>query len=140
MADVPHVYKDPGLMQPFDDAVDSLGASAKNGGEGDGVFYVGDPDDTIKIQADSNPGIDQIAVSITDSAPGSGVEQNHVRLAQTQDGLAGATPGASLNIGTTINGGVINAVPVWYRWANSSGGGTYTDLTLDLPARVESAI
>ncbi len=140
MALIPHVYKDPGLTQQFDDAIDTLGASALNGGDGDGYFYFGDPDDTIKIQADSDPGIDQISVSITDSAPGSNVEAAHVKLALTQGGLAGATGGASLNLGSTINGGVAGAVAVWYRWTNSVGGGTYTDILLDLPARVESAI
>ena len=140
MAQIPYIYKDPGLTQPFDDAVDTLGASAVNGGEGDGVFYVGDPRTTIKIQTLTNPGIDQIAVSITDTAPGSDVEATHARLALTQGGLAGATPGASLNLGATINGGVGNGVAVWYRWGNVVGGGSYTDLTFDIPELAESAI
>ena len=140
MALVPHVYLDVGLTDQFDDATDSLGASAINGGQGDGVFYFGDPDAAIKIQADSAPGIDPIAVSITDSAPGSGVEATHIKLATSQAGLGSATGGAPLNLPATVNGGVGNAVAVWYRWENSAGGGTYTEISIDIVARVESAI
>ena len=140
MALVPHVYLDVGLTDQFDDATDILGASAINGGQGDGVFYVGSPDDTIKIQADSDPGIDPITVSIADSAPGSGVEVTDIKLALTQGGLGGTTGGASLNLGATINGGVANAVAVWYRWTNGTGGDTYTEISLGIVARAESAI
>ena len=53
MALIDHVYNDAGLTDQFDDASDTLGAQAVNGSSGDGVFYVGDPDDTIKIQAEA---------------------------------------------------------------------------------------
>jgi hypothetical protein len=43
---------------------------------------------------------------------------NEVKLATTQAGLAAATPGAGLNLGTTLLSGVGNATPVWVRVTN----------------------
>ena len=140
MALIDHIYLDAALTDPFDDASDTLGAQAVNGASGDGVFYLGDPDDTIKLQAASDPGVDPITVSVADSAPGSGVEDTHIKLALTSAGLDGATGGAALNAGSTINGGVANAVPIHYRWSNSTGAGVSTEISLSIVARVESAI
>ena len=139
MALIAHVYKDASLTQQFDDAVDTLGASAINGASDDGVFYVGTPTATNKIEAASNPGIDQIDVVITDANPGTGVEQAHIKLALTNGGLDGAVGGDPLALGAVINGGPGSAVAVHYRWENSVGGAVYTEITLDLDARVESA-
>lgn len=139
MALVDHVYLDAGLTSQFDTS-SPLTASAINGGSGDGVFWIGDPDDTIKIQADSDPGIDQIVVSITDADGGTGVAASAIKLALSSAGLASATGGASLNVGATILGGTANAVPVYFRWANAVGAGTYTDITLDITARREVAV
>lgn len=44
---------------------------------------------------------------------------SEIKLALTEAGLAAATGGASLNIGTTINGGVASAVSVWIQVNNS---------------------
>lgn len=140
MAALTHVFKDSGLTQAFDPATDTLAAFAIAGDSDDGVFYVGLTDSANKLQADSNPGVDQIAVSITDAVGGSGVAAADIKLALTQGGLDGATGGASLNIGTTINGGAGNAVPVWFRWTNAAETGVDTDLSLELPAVRESAI
>ena len=43
---------------------------------------------------------------------------NEVKLATTQAGLAGATAGAGLNLGTTLLSGTGNATPVWVRVTN----------------------
>ena len=43
---------------------------------------------------------------------------NEIKLATTQAGLAGATAGAGLNLGTTLLSGVGNATPVWVRVTN----------------------
>lgn len=142
MAVIPHIYKDAGLTVTFDDASDTLGASAVNGASADGVFYVGIDDDTLAIQAASNPGVDPLTVSIADAAPGSNVETTHMKLAVSQAALDAAVGGDPLNLGASINGGAVNAVPVWYRWTNSVGGGvaTYTEITLELVERVEVAL
>ncbi len=72
------------------------------------------------LQADSDPGVDQIVMSINDSAPAMGNPATDVKLASTQGGLAGATPGASLNLGTSILSGVGNAVTFWIRVEDST--------------------
>ena len=140
MALVNHVYLDAGLTTQFDDSTDTLGASAINTGSGDGVFWVGLPDDTKKIQADSDPGIDQIVVSIVDADDQTGVDAADIKLSLTSAVLDSATGGASLNLGATILGGAANAVPVYYRWSNNTGSGVYTDISLSIVDRVEVAV
>lgn len=46
-------------------------------------------------------------------------EITEIKLALTQAGLPGATPGASLDLGATILGGVANAVEFWIRKTNA---------------------
>lgn len=46
-------------------------------------------------------------------------EITELKLALTSGGLAGATPGAPLNLGDTILGGVANAVEFWLRKTNA---------------------
>lgn len=139
MALIDYVYLDDTLTTQFDDTV-PLTLAAQNGQSGDAVLYVGLPDDTQKIQANSAPGIDPITVTIADAAAGSGVEATHVKLALTQAGLTAATGGASLDLGATINGGAANRVAVWVRWTNSTGAGTSTEISLGLPAIAQSAL
>jgi len=137
MTVIAHVFKDAALQQAFDDASDTIGGSAVNGASYDGVFYVGSTDDQVTIQAESDPGVDPLQVSINDQNVGSGIEASHVKLATSQAGLSGATGGAALSLGTSIPGGVANAVPVWYRWTNSTGAGSDTDIQFVITARVE---
>lgn len=63
-------------------------------------------------------------------------EPTEIKLALTAAGLAGATAGAALNLGTTIDSGVANAVEVNIRITNAvttvSDTTGYPDLTLDL--------
>ncbi len=42
-----------------------------------------------------------------------------IKLATSEGGLAGATPGASLDIGTSIDSGSANAVTIWVRVTNT---------------------
>ena len=138
MAVIANVFKDPGLTLPFDDATDTLGASAINGSSGDNVFYVGSPTVGIVVQAASTPGIDPIVVSITDATPGVEVDAVDIKLAISSANLDSAIGGASLNLPATINGGAGGAVAVHYRWTNDTGVLTYTDISLDIVDRVES--
>lgn len=46
-------------------------------------------------------------------------EITEIKLASTSGGLPGATPGAALNLGTTLNSGVGNAVQVHIRVTNA---------------------
>ena len=84
-----------------------------------------------KARASSNPGVDQIAVTIADSATGSGEPASAVKLATSQGGLDSATAGASLNIGTQVLSGSGNAVSFWVRIDDATlATGAYTDLSL----------
>lgn len=139
MADLKYIYSDAALTTPVDDTT-GLAASAITGNSTDGVFYVGVADTAAKLQAQSDPGIDQITVDIVDSNIVSGAADTEIKLALSSAGLDSAVAGATLSIGATINGGQANAVAVHWRWTNAAGSGDYTDLSLDLPAIVESAV
>ena len=97
----------------------------------DKQIWYGSTSSSRKARANSNPGVDQIAVSIADSAGGSGEPTTAIKLASTQGGLATATAGASLNIGTQVNSGTANAVTFWARIDDQTATlGSYTDLSL----------
>lgn len=83
------------------------------------------------LQAESNPGVDQIALSVVDALPGSGHPASEVKLASAQGGLAGAVGGTPLNLGTAINSGVGNAATFWIGITDSTGVvGTSTELSV----------
>ncbi len=42
-----------------------------------------------------------------------------IRMALTALGVAGATPGAALSVGTTVTGGTVNAVPIYLSLTNA---------------------
>lgn len=136
MADMSYLFADAAGTTPLDGTA-GLTLSALLGSSKDGVFYVGLTNASAKIQAQSDPGVDQIAVSIGDASPGSGVEAVDIKLALSSIGLDSAVAGDPLNLGATITGGSL--VPVHWRWANGVGSGDYTDLTLNLPALVATA-
>ena len=60
-------------------------------------------------------------MSVKDLTPGSGHEITEVRLATTLVGLDTATPGAALNLGVEVLGGVGNAAPVYIRTEDATG-------------------
>ena len=102
-------------------------------GDIDGVLYFGSTEVSKTLQADSNPGVDQISISITDSDPNPGTtpEATDLKLATSNGGLAGAVAGAALDLGVTLTSGVGNAVAVYYRQATPTAPvGNYTELGL----------
>lgn len=106
----------------------------------DKVVYLGSTASAKKVQAASNPGVDQISISVVDAAAGSGHPASEVKLATTQGGLGGATGGASLNVGTQLLSGVGNAQPVWVRVQDSTGTpGTSTELSIQCNELTETA-
>lgn len=133
MAAIPFAYQDDDLLTPLDSA-DPLAIGAILGSSGDGYFLVGDPEEDTVLEATSDAGIDPIQVSISDSAPGSGVEGSHIKLALSEAGLASAIAGDPLSLGSSILGGVANAVKVWVRWVNSTGGAPSGEISLGLVA------
>lgn len=84
------------------------------------------------LQAQSNPGVDQITLSVVDSAPASGHPASEVKLARPNSSdLTGATGGAPLNLGTAISSGVGNAINFWIGVTDSTGVvGTSTELSV----------
>jgi hypothetical protein len=138
MALIDHVYNDIGLADQFDDATDTLNAAAINGSTGRGHFYVGTPTSGNKIQAASDPGTDPIQVTIVDAAAGTGVDELDIKLATSEGALGSAVAGDPLNLPATINYGT--PVAVWFEWDNSVGSGTYTEISLEIVARIETLI
>ena len=128
MATTFKLFKDSGLTQAFVPGTDFIGP-VTNPPE-DFVLYLGSNTAANKIEADSDPGVDQITVSITDSDPGNNLEDTDVKLALSNAGLTGATGGADLDLGTVINGGVGNAVAIHIRVSYS--GGLTSDQTVGL--------
>ncbi|MCP4406555.1 MAG: hypothetical protein GY807_02105 [Gammaproteobacteria bacterium] len=98
----------------------------------DTQLWIGSTDSGKKLQSDSDPGVDNIVISTTDSAPGGGHEATEVKLSLTEGGLPGATGGASLDLTVhTISGGSSNAVTFWVRVDDATGTeGTVTELSI----------
>ena len=83
--------------------------------------------------------VDQIAISIVDSASGSGSPATDIKLSLTLGGLASATSGAPLNLGTQVLSGTSNAKSIYIRVLDSTGTvGTNTDLSLQTNNVTES--
>jgi hypothetical protein len=88
----------------------------------DVVIYFGSPTTSpnTKVQAASDPGVDQIAVSITDISVGSGQEAANITLSDSAD-FSGKTPGDPLNLGVEVIDGVGNAAEIHIRFRDSNG-------------------
>lgn len=134
------IYGDAGLVTPAAIAI----AQASDGSTGavDVQLWLGSTDVTKQLQASADPGVDNLIISATDSAPASGQAVAGMQLALTQAALTAATPGASLDLAeNTIVGGVAGAVTFWLRVeATSLVDGTYTDLGLKITAALQTTI
>lgn len=107
----------------------------------DVVAYLGDPDGSRIWKTASDPGVDDIVVSIEDAESGTSLLPSVVRMALAQEGLDSATPGESLTIGTTVDGGSANAVAVWLRFdSNVFAAGIYDNLSLAVNALIPEVI
>jgi hypothetical protein len=128
-------YHDTLLTRPVTSGDPFTMACSYDGSSGnvDSCFYFGSADAARTAQAYSNPGVDQLALSVVDSDVGTGQPATLFKVALTQGGLAVANQ--SVNLGTSILGGTANAVTVWVR-ANISNGvatiGTTTDLSFSV--------
>lgn len=118
---------------------DILQKSDGSTGAQDFVLYLGSVLAGKKIEAQSNPGVDDIVLSVVDASGGSGQAASSVRLSLTAGGLSSATPGASLVLGQEILSGADNAVAVHVRvQASNLAVGTYGDLSLQTNELVET--
>jgi hypothetical protein len=89
-------------------------------------LYLGSPDATKYFQAASDPGVDDIEVSLTDPDGGDGFLTTHVKIAASSLLLDTATPGAAYVVGTQIDGGAGNGEEVWFQVIDTNlVSGTY---------------
>lgn len=134
-----NLYADSGLTTLVGASLEAIfaigGAAAKK------TVYLGSTNAAIKLQRQTSPGVNPIQVDIVDANTGGGQPDTAIRLATTEGGLASATPGGTLNLPNTINGGVSNAKAIWLDFTDTGGVvGTFTDLSLALADLYESAI
>jgi hypothetical protein len=88
--------------------------------------FLGSPDALKTFQAASNPGVDDITVTVDDPNLPDGFDPIHVKLAATELGLDTATPGDPLIVGQQILGGAGNGAEVWVQVIDTNlVNGTY---------------
>lgn len=134
-------YTDAGLTTPLTGNLVSTQAADGSSDPVDFQIWVGSTASGKKLEAESNPGVDQIVVSVTDTTAGVGHLPTEVKLALTQAGLTAATGGASLNLGLTILSLVANAVSFWIRVDDATGTvGTATELGITTNTLIELAV
>lgn len=102
-----------------------------SGGPHQRQVFLGSTDTGALFEALSDPGVDQITLSITDASPGSGQEASSIKLAATLAGLASAVAGAALDLGTSISAGAAGAKEIWIEWDDTTGV-VATDLNLSI--------
>jgi hypothetical protein len=106
--------------------------AGKDGSSGnvDRVIYFGSPDIGRTIVAASDPGVDNITISVEDADANSGQPNTALKLALSANGLAAGGPTISLGV-TELTSGVANAVPIYIRF-NVNQANNVLGLFLDL--------
>jgi hypothetical protein len=128
-------FRDAAGTIPFDPATDTIGPITT--APENEVLYLGSRATSRYLQAASNPGVDNLVVSVADTTPGSGPQASHVKLATSSAGLDSATAGASLSLGHTLNSGAANLQPVHIRVEFESAASSDVSLSIALNATVE---
>lgn len=117
-------------------------ALSPGGAATDVQLWFGSTTADVQVQANSDPGVDDIEISIADSdGVGAGNATTACKLATSQVGLGAAVAGDPLTIGPTLTGGVANAMPFWLRVTNAQTVvGVYTDLSLATNTLIETPV
>lgn len=119
-------YEDAGLSVPAT-KLKAMQAADGSSAPVDLTFWLGSTETDRSYYAASDPGVDDIVVSITGGAT---LPATALRLALAEEDLATATPGAALTIGTEIASGA-GAVAVHVRVDTAAlTAGIYTNLAL----------
>ena len=126
-------YADPALTTPLDRPL-AVYLSTLAGDARDMVIYLGSHAVGHVLQAESDPGVDPVTVSIYSSA--AGVPASAVRLALSAAGLDTAIPGLPLSLGVQIPSDVIVEIHVRVT-QGSVAPGEYANLSIIMPALVE---
>jgi len=109
------------------------------GGTAETVVYFGSPEAGKTLVAASAPGVDAVAISPADADDQTGLDAAHLRLALSYPALAAATPGAGVDVGTTLVSGAGGAVAVFLQLtAGATPVGEYVDLSLQSSPVVEA--
>lgn len=104
----------------------SGGAKKQFHADGDTVLYFGSPDNTKQCR-----GVGDTDIVVTPTDTGSDAHAiTEIKIASTSAGLAGATPGAALNLGKIAAGGAGTAKAIHIRMTDSTGGLASTALQL----------
>ncbi len=107
------------------------------GGSTETVVYFGSSASGKTLQAAGNAGTDPITITPADSAGGSGLAASSLRLALSYAGLASATPGAGVAVGSTLASGA--PVAVYVRLTlGATAIGSYSDLSLTTNSVIEA--
>lgn len=126
------IYTDAALTTPLVGALTVLQRTDNSLPAADLQLWLGHNNAAEKIQADSDPGVDQIALSVIDANAGAGNPTTAVKLATTKVGLDSAVAGDPLNAGVEIAGGAGGAFEFWIRVEDQTDTvGTYTDLSVE---------
>jgi hypothetical protein len=136
-------YHDAALTQEIT-ALDPLTATQDTAGvlgAVDKTIYLGSTLTGNKAEANSNPGVDAIVVSIADADVPTGAPASEFKLALTSGGLATAVAGDPLTLSTSITSGVANAVPIYTRRDSALAvAGSYTDVSLTTQTLLETPV
>lgn len=129
-------FADPGCTSPLFAGVTIIDGQLS----ADRVIYLGTANVNAGVlRAASAPGLDPILVSVLDEAPETGIGSAAVRLALSAGGLAGASPGAALNVGLEVLPSA--PVPIYVRVEQGAlAQGVYSDLRLETVPCVEIAL
>ncbi len=117
MATTLKFYADSSLTQPLDTNPLTLDREI-GAGPVEKQIFLGSVEASRYFVPDTDT---QITASITDSDTNAGFASTDITLALTQSALDTATAGAALDVGTQIDSGTVNAVPVWVRFSGTSG-------------------
>lgn len=113
------LYTDAALTTEFSGPLQVTHNSDLSDNPQDFQLFIGSLTAGVKIQASSDPGIDNIILAVSDSAGGGGHEATEIRLATTQLGLDGASDGANLTVGTEVLSEAAGAFEFWIRITNA---------------------
>ncbi len=140
MATTLKAYSDPTLTTELTLLSANQNADGSTGAL-DFLIYMGSVSVGKKLEADSNAGVDDIVLSISDSDAGTGSPATDIRLALTSLGLDSAIAGDPLTLGPVIYSEQAGAVPVYVRIEDSTNTvSTNTDLSLQTNILVETNV
>jgi hypothetical protein len=112
-------------------SISAMQASNGSSAAVDRQLWLGCDDVARAYYAASDPGVDDIVVSISDDSGATELPPTALRMAFNDFDLGTATPGAALTIGTEVGPGSANAVSFWVRIDSAAiAGAVYDNLRL----------